>query len=67
MKELLMESHKTRHSSDKALDLNQTLDRSFMAGQDKMILLASNLKPKNQEILSLVAAHHKFKVLTTDR
>lgn len=62
-----MGNHGSHYSSEKEFDLNQTLDRSFAVGKDKLVVLASNLKSENQKMLNLVAAHHKFKVLTTDR
>lgn len=66
MQEILMGSHTSSYSSEKT-DLNQTLDRSFAIGKEKLVVLASNLKPENQRALSLVAAQHKFKVLSTNR
>ncbi|XP_011144760.1 BRCA1-associated RING domain protein 1 isoform X1 [Harpegnathos saltator] len=67
MRRILMGSQKSPLLSEKSSELNHTLDRSFIVGQDKLVVLASNLKPENQKILNLVAAQHKFKVVTTDR
>lgn len=67
MRIILMRNYGSPYSSEKASDLNQTLDRSFAVGQEKLVVLASNLKLKNQKMLNFVAAQHKFKVVTTDR
>lgn len=47
---------------------NQMLDTSIHTSTcDKFVILASNLKHENQKLLGLVAARHKFKILTTYR
>lgn len=54
--------------SDKVSELNQTLDKSSVCARcDKFVILASNLKHENQRLLGLIAAKHKFKILTTYR
>jgi len=53
--------------SEKVSDLNQMLDKSIHTGCNKFVILASNLKRENQKLLGLVAARHKFKILTTYR
>lgn len=63
MRELLMDLPKIL--SEKVLDLNQMLDTSHTC--DKFVILASNLKHENQKLLGLVAARHRFKILTTYR
>ncbi|KAG5319078.1 BARD1 protein, partial [Acromyrmex heyeri] len=65
MRQLLMDLPRT--PSEKVSDLNQTLDKSIRTGCDKFVILASNLKLVNQKSLRLVAARHKFKILTTYR
>jgi len=65
MRQLLMELPKT--PSEKVSDLNQMLDKSIHTGCNKFVILASNLKRENQKLLGLVAARHKFKILTTYR
>ncbi|XP_024867584.1 BRCA1-associated RING domain protein 1-like [Temnothorax curvispinosus] len=64
MRELLMDLPNT--PSEKVSDLNQMLDTSTRTC-DKFVILASNLKHENQKLLGLVAARHKFKILTTYR
>ncbi|KYM98879.1 BRCA1-associated RING domain protein 1 [Cyphomyrmex costatus] len=64
MRQLLMDLPKT--SSERISDLNQTLDRSICTS-NKFVILASNLKRESQQLLGLVAARHKFKILTTYR
>ncbi|XP_012220734.1 BRCA1-associated RING domain protein 1-like isoform X2 [Linepithema humile] len=54
--------------SEKVSDLNQSLDKSSLcAKRDKFVILTSNLKHENQKLLGLIAAKHKFKILTTYR
>jgi len=65
MRQLLMDLSKT--PSEKVSDLNQMLDKSIHTGCNKFVILASNLKRENQKLLGLVAARHKFKILTTFR
>lgn len=65
MRQLLMDLPKI--PSEKVSNLNQTLDKSIYTGCDKFVILASNLKRENQKLLSLVAAKHRFKFLTTYR
>ncbi|XP_011631254.1 BRCA1-associated RING domain protein 1-like [Pogonomyrmex barbatus] len=65
MRQLLMDV--SQPPSEKVSDLNQSLDKSFHTGCDKYVILASNLKHENQKLLGLVAARHKFKILTTYR
>jgi len=48
-------------------DLNQT-DKSLLCAKcDKFVILASNLKHKNQRLLGRIAVKHKFKIFTTYR
>lgn len=65
MRQLLMDLPRT--PSEKISDLDQTLDKSIRSRCDKFVILASNLKRENQKLLGLVAAKHKFKMLTTYR
>ncbi|XP_011169381.1 BRCA1-associated RING domain protein 1 isoform X2 [Solenopsis invicta] len=65
MRQLLMDFPKS--PSEKVSDLNETLNKSIRTGCDKFVILASNLKHENQKLLGLVAAKHRFKILTTYR
>ncbi|XP_014470814.1 PREDICTED: BRCA1-associated RING domain protein 1-like isoform X2 [Dinoponera quadriceps] len=67
MREILMGSHESPYPSKRTPDFNQTMDKSFIMGQDKMMVLASNLRFRSRKALNLVAAQHKFKVLTAYR
>lgn len=66
MRELLMDLSNT---PKKVSNLKQTLDTSIHVTStcDQFVILASNLKHENQKLLGLVAARHRFKILTTYR
>ncbi|EZA58385.1 BRCA1-associated RING domain protein 1 isoform X2 [Ooceraea biroi] len=66
MRQLLMDGS-SRSLSTETSHVNQTLDKSFYAGNDKFVILASHLKLENKKLLCVTAAKHKFKTLTTYR
>lgn len=65
MQAVLMGVQESQSSSGRTSDLNQTLDKSFVSGRDRLVIFASNLKPENKKLLGLAAAKHKFKISTT--
>jgi hypothetical protein len=46
---------------------DEALNKSFCAGSNKFVILASHLKAENKKLLDLIATKHKLQVLTMYR
>jgi len=64
MRQLLIDASK---SFEEVSHFEETLNKSFCAGNNKFIILASHLKAENKKLLDVIATKHKLKVLTTYR
>jgi len=53
--------------SEEVSHFEEALNKSFCAGNNKFVILASHLKPENKKLLDHIAIKHKLKVLTMYR